>query len=115
MRIRVEDVPGATVVTVDADCLDLHEVKEFKRLVLPLLKGRTRVVIDLMAVNFIDSTGLGGLISCKMHSRENDVELSLCGLVPQVRKVFELVQMHQVFAIDEDRATALARIARPRP
>jgi anti-sigma B factor antagonist len=62
--------------------------------------GARRVVVDLSAVTFIDSSGLGVLVG--VLNRLDDVgggTLELCGLTGPVRKVFEITGLHEVFTI----------------
>ena len=59
-----------------------------------------RVVLDLAAVDFVDSSGLGALVAVmKMLGPDRRLELSGCG--PAILRVFELTHMDRVFVLHD--------------
>jgi anti-sigma B factor antagonist len=103
-------IEGTDVLVIDLreDNLDASNVREFRDAVQSLIQDRTRVVLDLAGVKFVDSSGLGALISClrQMNGRQGD--LRLCAMSTTVRALFELMRMHRVFNIHATRAEAVA-------
>ena len=59
--------------------------------------GADIVLIDLKDVNFIDSSGLGALVSAMKTVRTGGGQLFVCSLNDQVKMVFELTKMDRVF------------------
>ncbi|GAB6188874.1 STAS domain-containing protein [Marinitoga arctica] len=59
----------------------------------------TKYVIDMSAVSYIDSAGLGAIVSLLKESRNLKKELILVGLQPQVRKVFEMTKLDKIVKI----------------
>ncbi len=61
--------------------------------------GPAFLVLDMSAVTFVDSSGLGALVAClrTVTAREGDLKLS--GLSPQLKSVFELTRLHRLFEI----------------
>lgn len=55
------------------------------------------VLIDLKDIKFVDSSGLGALISSMQMVRNANGELFVCSLNDQVKMLFELVKMERVF------------------
>lgn len=104
-RVEGHDV---LVIELREDNLDASNVREFRDVVQSLIQDRTRVVLDLAGVKFVDSSGLGALISClrQLNSRKGDFRL--CEMSRTVRALFELMRMHRVFNIHETRAEAVA-------
>ena len=107
MDLGVEIVGGVAVVVVMVDELDAGNIPEFKRRVAPILAAHSKVVIDLSRVRFIDSSGLGAMLSCLRQLTAKSGELKLSGLSEQVRAAFELVRLHRILDIYEDRAKAV--------
>ncbi len=68
------------------------------------------LVIDLRAVSFIDSTGIGELVGCQRRCR--DAEMSLAFVVPDgtIRKILHVTGMDAVFDIHHDEAAAVASV-----
>lgn len=103
-RIEGNDV---LVLELREDNLDASNVREFRDAVQSLMLDRSRVVLDMSGVKFVDSSGLGALISClrQLNSRRGDFRL--CEMSTTVRALFELMRMHRVFNIHDSRADAV--------
>jgi anti-sigma B factor antagonist len=95
------------VVEVRAESLDAGNVREFRDAVQGLIEDRTRVVLDLADVKFVDSSGLGALIACLRQVNGRKGELRLCAMSKTVRALFELMRMHRVFTIHASRDEAV--------
>jgi anti-sigma B factor antagonist len=107
MGISVEIVNGVAVVVVAVDELDAGNTAEFKQRMAPVLSAHSKVVIDLSQVRFIDSSGLGAMLSCLRQLTAKGGELKLCALTKQVRAAFELVRLHRILDIHESRSAAV--------
>ncbi|UZQ53775.1 STAS domain-containing protein [Trichothermofontia sichuanensis B231] len=62
------------------------------------------ILVDLSQVVFVDSSGLGALVSCLKLARAAQCQLAICGLNDQVKMLLELTSMDRVFKIFTDRA-----------
>lgn len=107
MQITVDKVGNAVVVTPHLKELDASNADDFKQAVSPALLGSTRLVLDLKKVEFVDSSGCGAILSCLKHLTEVGGDLSICGVRPQVRNVFELIRLHRICEIRDTREEAL--------
>lgn len=108
MEIAIENVGDVAVGTVPVDELDASNAAEFKRDIGPALFTNQRLVLDLSRMRFIDSSGLGAMLSCLRQLSGKGGDLKLCGLSKQVRALFELVRMHRIFDICATREEAVA-------
>jgi anti-sigma B factor antagonist len=70
--------------------------------------GRVKLLLDLTAVSFIDSSGLAALVSGFRAARENGGTIKLAGLNDQTRTVFRITKLDRVFEIHPDVEAALA-------
>jgi anti-sigma B factor antagonist len=107
MDISVEKTGDIAVAIIPVDELDAANSGELKRDMAPILEANTKVVIDLGSVRFVDSSGLGAILSCLRHLAARGGDLKLCTLSKQVRAAFELVRMHRVFDIFATREDAV--------
>lgn len=107
MDMGVETVGAVAVVVVTVDELDAGNTAEFRERMAPILSAHSKVVIDLSPVRFIDSSGLGAMLSCLRQLAAKGGDLKLCGLSKQVRAAFELVRLHRILDIHEDRSKAV--------
>ncbi len=69
--------------------------------------GRTRLILDLHAVEFVDSSGLSVLVSALKAVQPKDGRVVLLSPSKGVRSLIELTRLHQVFEIFEDREAAI--------
>lgn len=99
MEIAVDKIDSITVATMPVDELDASNAGEFKRDIAPVLQANTRLVLDLSRLRFVDSSGLGAMLSCLRQLSAKRGDLKLCGMSKQVRGLFELVRMHRIFDI----------------
>lgn len=65
--------------------------------------GAKTLLVDLKETTFVDSSGLGTLVSALKKTREKGCEMAVCSINPQVKMLFELTSMDQVFDIFENR------------
>jgi anti-sigma B factor antagonist len=107
MEIPAEKIGNVAVAVIPVDELDANNASEFKRDLAPLLQANTRLVIDLSRVRFLDSSGLGAMLSCLRQLSAKGGDLKLCGMSKQVRATFELVRMHRIFDILSTREKAV--------
>jgi len=111
MRVTSEPSGSVRIVTLHGDSLDANNVADFKREMAPLVEGPVKMVMDLSAVQFVDSSGLGGILSCLRQITSGGGTLVLCSMSKPVRVLFELVRMHRIFDIVNTREEALKLIA----
>ncbi len=70
--------------------------------------GERKFLIDFSRTGYIDSSGLGALVSISKKVREQGGELRLCGLNEDLRSLFELTKLDTLFAIADTAEQALA-------
>lgn len=102
-------IEGADVLVLELreDNLDASNVREFRDAAQSLMQDRTRVVLDMAGVKFVDSSGLGALISCLRQANGRKGDFRLCEMSRTVRALFELMRMHRVFNIHDTRVDAV--------
>lgn len=76
-----------------------------------LRDGRSRFLLDLAAIARVDSTGLSLMVGLLKTARASGGELALLNVNPTILELLELVKLHQLFDIYQDRDLALRRLA----
>ncbi len=100
MKLMTEQRDGKTVLMVKEGRLDAHNSGELKDRILKLFEeGGRDVVVDLGDVQFIDSSGLGALLSGHKNAIHRSAGFALVGLQPRVKAMFELTRLQRVFEI----------------
>jgi anti-sigma B factor antagonist len=100
--------PPYAVVSVTGE-IDVATAPELRTQLVDLVgEGRTKLIVDLQAVDFLDSTGLGVLVSTVKRARSGGGDLTLVCTHPHLLKVFEITGLTKVFAIHDTLDAALA-------
>ncbi|MFN5744483.1 MAG: STAS domain-containing protein [Methylococcaceae bacterium] len=100
MELSTELKDGKTIIRLSEERLDAHNSGEFRDKILALLDGGGKhVIVDLSAVSFIDSSGLGALLSGYKNATLGSGSFVLACLQPRVMSMFELTRLHRVFEI----------------
>jgi len=98
----------AYVAKIIGESLETDNVAMFRTAIAPVLDRSKSIVLDLSLVGFMDSTGLGAMLSCLRSVKAKGGTLKLTNLTPEVRQLFEMVLMDRVFEIYPDVASALS-------
>src|SRR5215211_3081926 len=104
---QTKDASGVAVLQVEGQLI-VGNRQELKELVQAALdQGERRLLIDFSRTGYIDSSGLGALVSISKKIREAGGELRLSGLNDDLRSLFELTKLDTLFAITETPEQAL--------
>ena len=102
--------PGIVVVGVEGQLI-VGNRQDLKQKVLDALDGGSRkFVIDFSKTGYIDSSGLGVLVSLSKKVREQGGDLRLAGLNEDLQTLFELTKLDTLFTIARTPAEALATL-----
>ena len=108
MNLDSRDDGDILVVTVQDKRIDASVAIRFKDKMREMTAGGAPyVVLDLSAVEFVDSSGLGAIVAA-MKQLGGTRRLDLAGLTPTVDRVFRLTRMDSVFTIHDSLADAQA-------
>jgi len=109
VQISTRNSGDATVVDVTGD-IDLYNSPEVRKTLIGALREKRapRVVVNLTAVRYMDSSGVASLVEGLKVSRELGSRFILYGLSPAAREVLELSRLIKVFEVYDDEAQALA-------
>jgi anti-sigma B factor antagonist len=112
LAMQMEDHLDGSVLVVKPmeQALDAYAASPFReRMAEFVQQGRRLIVLDLSHVNFLDSTGLGAIVS-SLKRLEGDGVMVICGAGEMVADVFRLTRMDRVFPIVPTEAEALALV-----
>jgi anti-sigma B factor antagonist len=107
MSFDVKKQEDVTIIDVEGQLI-VGNRQELKQKVLEELEGGGRkFLIDFSNTGYIDSSGLGVLVSLSKKIREQGGELRLANLNEDLRTLFELTKLDTLFHIASDRQEAL--------
>ncbi len=106
MNINVEQQGDISILHCGGS-LDADSVNVFKKVAYDLVdKGLVRIVVDCANVTFMDSMGLGVLISLLRRARSRNGDVKMASLTDDVRTIFEITRLHRLFDVCADPQTA---------
>ena len=83
--------------------LDLSSATELKNASREIVGGgNCKLILNMGKVDFINSSGLGTLVSLLKDIRSSHGRLKLSNLAPYVKEIFEITQLNNIFDICED-------------
>lgn len=108
MSFEVKKQNDITVINVEGQLI-VGNRQELKQKILEELEGGARkFLIDFTNTGYIDSSGLGVLVSLSKKIREQGGELRLANLNEDLRTLFELTKLDTLFQISDSREEALS-------
>jgi len=98
-----------SVVSVEG-FVDAHTAPEFEQQIQEEIEaGRNRIVVDCSQLTYISSAGLGVFMGFIEEARDNGGDIKICGIIPKVRQVFDLLGFDAIFDIVDDLPAAIER------
>ncbi|MFI3157399.1 MAG: STAS domain-containing protein [Methylococcaceae bacterium] len=110
MNLNREKIKGCNVLFIQEERIDAHNSGELKEAILHLIEqGEVNIIVQLARVRFIDSSGLGALLSGHKNAAARSGKLAITNMQPQVLSMFELTRLNRVFDIYTDLNEAFDR------
>ena len=106
MQTRLEKMADITILVISGENLDHSTANELKENMVSVLKPNQKIIFDMSQLQFVDSSGLGVLLSCLRKLHAVGGELKISGLTEKVSALFDLVRMHRIFDIYNTREEA---------
>ena len=109
MEISARRMDKTTILDISGD-IDLAHSGEVRRIILLEFRDKRtpRVILNLLKVNYIDSSGVASLVEGLKASRDVGSRLILFGLSPIAHEVLQLSRLLKIFEIYDTEEKALA-------
>lgn len=109
MKVRQEIVGGAAIVRLSGQLMGGPEAETVRETIQTLLEqGHRNLLVDLGEVSWVNSTGLGLLISSHLLAANHAGVLRLVGMSKRIRDILTVTRLDTVFQVYDDEQTALA-------
>jgi anti-sigma B factor antagonist len=113
MTINTRQAGAVTIVEISGRIVLGEESAAVRDLVLELLgKGQKQILLNLGAVDYIDSVGLGSLVAAFTSVRRQGGELKLVNVTDRVTDIMQMTKLYTVFDIVKDEEAGLEAFAR---
>jgi anti-sigma B factor antagonist len=109
MKFKTRQVDGITVLDLSGK-ITLGEGSVTLRDAVrdTLAKGQNKILLNLADVNYIDSSGIGELVSAFTTVKNAGGELKLLQLTKKVKDLLQITKLYTVFDVKDDEAAAVS-------
>jgi anti-sigma B factor antagonist len=113
MKASTRQIDGVTIVDLSGR-ITLGEGSVILRDTVKdlLAKGQKRILLNLGDVSYIDSSGIGELVSAFTSVRNQGGELKLLHLTKKVHDLLQITKLYTVFDVKDDEAAAIGAFAK---
>ena len=113
MKVSTRQVDGVTILDLSGRITLGEGSVQLRDAVRDLLsKGSKKILLNLGDVNYIDSSGIGELVSAFTAVRNQGGDLKLLKLTKKVHDLLQITKLYTVFDIKDDEASAVASFDR---
>jgi anti-sigma B factor antagonist len=109
LTIASREVDGVTVLDLSGRITLGEGSVQLRDAIRGLIsKGQKHILLNLAEVNYIDSSGLGELVSAFTTAKNQQADVKLLNLTKKVHDLLQLTKLYTVFDIKDDEASAIA-------
>jgi anti-sigma B factor antagonist len=113
MKASTRQVDGITIVDLSGRITLGEGSVVLRDTIKDLLgKGQKKILLNLGDVSYIDSSGIGELVSAFTSVRNQGGELKLLNLTKKVHDLLQITKLYTVFDVKDDEATAIGAFSR---
>jgi anti-sigma B factor antagonist len=113
VKITTRQVDGVTVLDLNGRITLGEGSVTLRDMVRDLLsKGQKQILLNLGNVTYIDSSGIGELVSAFTTVKNQGGELKLLNLTRKVHDLLQITKLYTVFDVKDDEASAIGSFAR---
>ncbi|MDO8589215.1 MAG: STAS domain-containing protein [Armatimonadota bacterium] len=106
LRILVKENGGVPVIELGGE-LDAYTCSRLRDTMIEVIEnGNPTVIVSMLKVEYIDSSGLGTLVGGLKRASESNGRIAVVCTSPQIRKVFEITGLVRVFPLYESEQEA---------
>lgn len=101
--------PGIAVVAIWGRLVSSREAEGLETVVKNLLDQQQKtIVIDISAMEYSDSSGVGAMVSCLTYAKKAGGDVRLAGANPRMQKLFKLIGTERIISMYATVAEAAA-------
>ena len=110
LKLRARQEPeGITVLELEGRILVAESSQQLHQAVREhLAQGARKIVLHLGGVSYVDSSGVGEVVSAFIAARDSGGELRLAAVTPKVRDLMMMTNLNRVFDLNQSEADAIA-------
>lgn len=107
MELNSRKLSNITIIDIIGE-IDLYNSNNIKDLILKKIEnGENKIIINLERVNYIDSSGIGTLISCNSILMKKRGGLVIENVNDSIKKIFKLTQLDAILKVASNEEEAI--------
>ena len=113
LKMTDREVDGASVVALDGRIVMGDEGRALHEKLENLIsEGKKRIVLNMNRIEYVDSSGLGTLVSAHLSAKNHGASLKLSNLGRKFREVLQLTKLVTVFEVCDTEESAVASFSK---
>jgi anti-sigma B factor antagonist len=113
LKITSHEVDGVVVLALEGRIVLGEETIALRDKVKGLLgEGKKKIVLDLMYVTMIDSSGLGAMVTAHSSANSAGATLRLCNLGTRTNELLQMTRLVTVFEVSNTEADAVSAMTK---
>ncbi len=109
VKMTSSEVDGVSVVTMDGRIVLGDESNSFReKLKSMLAEGKKKIVLNMVKIKYIDSSGLGTLVAAHVSAKTQGASVRLCNLGEKFHEVMQITKLLTVFDVYDTEAAAVS-------
>ena len=113
VKMTSSEVDGVSVVTMDGRIVLGDESNSFReKLKSMLAEGKKKIVLNMVKIKYIDSSGLGTLVAAHVSAKTQGASVRLCNLGEKFHEVMQITRLLTVFDVYDTEAAAVSSFQR---
>ncbi len=109
IKMTNSEVDGVSVVTLDGRIVLGEESNSFReKLKSMLAEGKKKIVLNMVNIKYIDSSGLGTLVAAHVSAKTQGASVRLCNLGNKFHEVMQITKLLTIFDVYDTEAAAVS-------
>ena len=109
IKMTNSEVDGVSVVTLDGRIVLGEESNSLReKLKSMLAEGKKKIVLNMINIKYIDSSGLGTLVAAHVSAKTQGASVRLCNLGKKFHEVMQITKLLTIFDVYDTEAAAVS-------
>lgn len=109
IKMTNSEVDGVSVVTLDGRIVLGEESNSLReKLKSMLVEGKKKIVLNMVNIKYIDSSGLGTLVAAHVSAKTQGASVRLCNLGKKFHEVMQITKLLTIFDVYDTEAAAVS-------
>jgi anti-sigma B factor antagonist len=101
LRLETRKTPEATIVVCSGK-INSNTTPLLHSAIQPLIPDSKRILLDVSAVNYVDSSGIGGLVRLWFSAKTNKCEFQIINLNERIRELLRMSNLAKMLEGDQE-------------